>query len=127
MRDDTKPHTYNHTHTLAGHSTSPSIPPCSLSLSLTHTNSPPSPFNQAYRKLLINDRFRADCESRGVPVSRDMDDDRVVAFLADVGTIGDWALEVCVLLSLPPSVPPSLPPSLCVCVVCVCMCALADL
>ena len=51
------------------------------------------PFNQAFRKLLINDRFRADCEARGVPVSRDLDEERLVGFLVDVGTVGDWALE----------------------------------
>ena len=39
---------------------------------------------------MTNDKFTADCESRGVPVTKKLD---VITFLVDVGTIGDWAME----------------------------------
>jgi len=48
------------------------------------------PFNQEFRKYLINDKFIADCKSQGVPVTMDLD---VVSLLVDVGTIGDWNLQ----------------------------------
>jgi len=48
------------------------------------------PFNQQYRSYLINDKFTADCETRGVPVTRNMD---VIEFLVDIGTIGDWNMQ----------------------------------
>ena len=51
------------------------------------------PFNQQFRKLLINDKFRRDCEERGVPVTRTLDDETIVQFLVDVGTLGDWTQE----------------------------------
>lgn len=47
-------------------------------------------FNQQYRDYLINDKFIADCEARGVPVTRKLD---IISFLADVGTIGDWNMQ----------------------------------
>ena len=48
------------------------------------------PFNQQYREYLINNKFTADCDSRGVPVTAKLD---VVSFLVDVGTIGDWNMQ----------------------------------
>ena len=51
------------------------------------------PFNQQFRKLLINEKFRRDCEERGVPVTRTLDDETIVQFLADMGTLGDWTQE----------------------------------
>jgi dynein heavy chain len=48
------------------------------------------PFNQAYRKKLIEDNYIADCVRRNVPVSEGMD---VTTFLADVGTISDWNIQ----------------------------------
>lgn len=51
------------------------------------------PFNQQFRKLLVNDKFRRDCEERGVPVTQTLDDETIVQFLADMGTLGDWTQE----------------------------------
>ena len=48
------------------------------------------PFNQPFRTRLITERFTADCRSRGVPVSPDLD---VTSFLVDVGTVGNWGLQ----------------------------------
>jgi dynein heavy chain len=48
------------------------------------------PFNQQYRDYLIKNKFTADCETRGVPVTQKLD---VVSFLVDVGTIGDWNMQ----------------------------------
>ena len=49
------------------------------------------PFNQEYRNMLIKEKFVADCLTRGVPVTRHVD---VVSFQVDIGTIGDWNLQV---------------------------------
>ena len=48
------------------------------------------PFNTPYRHKLITERFIGDCRRRGVPVTPTLD---VISFLADVGTLGDWALQ----------------------------------
>lgn len=50
------------------------------------------PFNQEFRKYLINDKFITDCKAQNVPVTTDLD---VVSLLVDVGTMGDWNLQVC--------------------------------
>merc|ERR1719450_1628558 len=51
------------------------------------------PFNQQFRSLLINKKFKADCEEKKVPVSPSLDDDTLIPFLVDIGTIGDWNLQ----------------------------------
>lgn len=51
------------------------------------------PFNQNFRKYLINEKFKKDCDSRGVPVTKTLDDDQLIGFLVDMGTIGDWNME----------------------------------
>jgi dynein heavy chain len=48
------------------------------------------PFNQDFRRLLIMDRFHADCERRDLPVTRNLD---ITSFLADSSTIGNWNLQ----------------------------------
>ena len=48
------------------------------------------PFNQKYREYLVDEKFTADCESRGVLVTRHLD---IVSFLVDIGTIGDWNMQ----------------------------------
>ena len=48
------------------------------------------PFNQQYRDHLIHEKFTADCQARGVPVTKKLD---VISFLANVGTIGDWRMQ----------------------------------
>eukprot|EP00606_Chrysophyceae_sp_TOSAG23-5_P000883 GSChrysophyteH2.ASY1.ANO1.1544.1 assembled CDS len=48
------------------------------------------PFNQEYRQKLINDKFVADCQMRGVPITVGLD---VIYFLVDIGTIGDWNMQ----------------------------------
>lgn len=48
------------------------------------------PFNQQFREYLVKDKFIADCEERGVPVTRNLD---IVSFLVDVGTVGDWNIQ----------------------------------
>lgn len=51
------------------------------------------PFNQQFRRILIKGKFRQDCEDRGVPVTSTLDDETIIHFLADVGTLGDWSQE----------------------------------
>jgi dynein heavy chain, axonemal len=51
------------------------------------------PFNQDFRKYMINEKFRKDCDIRAVPVTKNLDDERLLYFLVDVGTIGDWNME----------------------------------
>ena len=48
------------------------------------------PFNQDYRAYCIEDKYAADCETRGVPVTQNLN---IIEFLADIGTIGDWNQE----------------------------------
>ena len=48
------------------------------------------PFNQEFRKKLIEDKFMTDAKMRGVPISGDLD---VISFLVDIGTIGDWNMQ----------------------------------
>merc|ERR1711968_99062 len=45
------------------------------------------PFNQDFRRYLVQDKFYHDCRSRNVPATKDID---IISFLVDVGTIGDW-------------------------------------
>lgn len=48
------------------------------------------PFNQEFRRYLIEDKFLRDCQMRGVPVTQGLD---VITFMVDVGTIGDWNIQ----------------------------------
>jgi dynein heavy chain len=47
-------------------------------------------FNQEFRLMMIDQRFRADCSRRNIPVS---DSIEVTEFLVDQGTIGEWNLQ----------------------------------
>jgi dynein heavy chain len=48
------------------------------------------PFNQDFRRYLVQDKFYNDCKSRNVPATKDID---IIPFLVDIGTIGDWNQE----------------------------------
>ena len=48
------------------------------------------PFNQEFRRYLIEDKCMADCHARGVPITASLD---VISFMVDVGTIGDWNMQ----------------------------------
>ena len=50
------------------------------------------PFNQDFRKYMIETKFMGDCKAQNVPVSADLD---VITLLVDIGTVGDWNLQVC--------------------------------
>jgi hypothetical protein len=39
------------------------------------------PFNQDFRKYMINEKFRKDCDIRAVPVTKNLDDERLLYFL----------------------------------------------
>merc|ERR1711871_1831863 len=45
------------------------------------------PFNQEFRKYLIEDKCVVDCQNRGVPITMGLD---IVLFMVDIGIIGDW-------------------------------------
>ena len=45
------------------------------------------PFNQEFRDYLVQKKIMPDCQTRGVPISHDLD---LISFMVDVGTIGDW-------------------------------------
>eukprot|EP00941_MAST-03F_sp_MAST-3F-sp1_P001388 g1388.t1 len=48
------------------------------------------PFNQEYRKILLDEKFTNDCRERDVPVTEDLD---VINFLVDVATVGAWTMQ----------------------------------
>jgi dynein heavy chain len=48
------------------------------------------PFNQDFRKYMIESKFVGDARAQNVPVSADLD---VISLLVDVGTVGDWNLQ----------------------------------
>ena len=48
------------------------------------------PFNQEFRRYLVQDKCIADCLSRGVPITKDLE---VISFMVDIGTIGDWNMQ----------------------------------
>jgi dynein heavy chain len=48
------------------------------------------PFNQSFRRYIIEDKFVGDCKAQGVPITPDLD---VVGLLVDAGTVGDWNQE----------------------------------
>ncbi len=47
-------------------------------------------FNQEFRLMIINERFRADCEARQIPVSASIE---VTEFLVEPTVIGEWNLQ----------------------------------
>jgi len=48
------------------------------------------PFNADFRTLLLRERFYADCVSKKIPVTANID---IAEFMVDEATIGDWARE----------------------------------
>ena len=48
------------------------------------------PFNQEFRKYLIEDKCVADAKRRNVPITSGLD---VISFMVDIGTIGDWNMQ----------------------------------
>ncbi|RYG68203.1 hypothetical protein EON64_05715 [archaeon] len=48
------------------------------------------PFNQEFRKYLIEEKCMKDCQHRGVPITLDLD---IISFMVDIGTIGDWNMQ----------------------------------
>mmetsp|Transcript_17913 Transcript_17913/g.16185 ORF Transcript_17913/g.16185 Transcript_17913/m.16185 type:complete len:3436 (+) Transcript_17913:1-10308(+) len=48
------------------------------------------PFNQEFRKYLIEEKCVRDCMIRGVPLTQNLD---IISFMVDVGTIGDWNIQ----------------------------------
>jgi len=48
------------------------------------------PFNQEFRRYLIEDKCIADCQKRSVPITAGLD---VISFMVDIGTIGDWNMQ----------------------------------
>jgi len=48
------------------------------------------PFNQEFRQLLIDNRWRVEMEERGIPFTEDLN---ITDFLIDQTTIGEWALQ----------------------------------
>ncbi|CAM9799127.1 unnamed protein product [Ectocarpus fasciculatus] len=48
------------------------------------------PFNQDFRRYLIEEKCMNDCIKRNVPITTGLD---VVSFMVDIGTIGDWNMQ----------------------------------
>ena len=48
------------------------------------------PFNQEFRRYLIEEKCLKDCLNRGVPVTQGLD---IISFMVDIGTIGDWNIQ----------------------------------
>jgi dynein heavy chain len=48
------------------------------------------PFNQEFRRYLIEDKCVNDCVVRDVPITKGLD---VISFMVDIGTIGDWNMQ----------------------------------
>ena len=48
------------------------------------------PFNQDFRRYLIEDKCVNDCNTRGVPITQGID---IISFMVDIGTIGDWNMQ----------------------------------
>jgi len=48
------------------------------------------PFNQEFRKYLIEKKCIADCLMRGVPITTGLE---IIPFMVDIGTIGDWNMQ----------------------------------
>jgi len=48
------------------------------------------PFNQEFRRYLIEEKCMNDCVMRNVPITAGLD---VISFMVDIGTIGDWNMQ----------------------------------
>lgn len=48
------------------------------------------PFNQEFRKHLIEEKCVKDCLLRNVPITQGID---IISFMVDIGTIGDWNMQ----------------------------------
>jgi dynein heavy chain len=48
------------------------------------------PFNQEFRKYLIEDKCISDCQRRNVPITVGID---IISFMVDIGIIGDWNMQ----------------------------------
>lgn len=48
------------------------------------------PFNQEFRKYLIEEKCVMDCQMRGVPITQGLE---IIPFMVDIGTIGDWNIQ----------------------------------
>ena len=48
------------------------------------------PFNAEFRTYLLRDKFEADANAKGVPLTVGLD---VTSFMVDEATVGDWAME----------------------------------
>jgi len=48
------------------------------------------PFNQEFRRYLVEDKCVSDCQLRGVPITVGLE---IIAFMVDIGTIGDWNMQ----------------------------------
>ena len=48
------------------------------------------PFNAEFRRILIEEKFQPDLEKRKIPFTTGL---AITSFMADAGTIGDWAQE----------------------------------
>eukprot|EP01040_Poterioochromonas_malhamensis_P004773 gene4773-5123_t len=48
------------------------------------------PFNQEFRRYLIEDKCVMDCQLRNVPITVGLD---IISFMVDIGTIGDWNIQ----------------------------------
>jgi len=48
------------------------------------------PFNQEFRRYLVEEKCVNDCQLRGVPITVGLD---IISFMVDIGTIGDWNMQ----------------------------------
>lgn len=48
------------------------------------------PFNQEFRRYLVEEKCVNDCQLRGVPITAGLD---LISFMVDIGTIGDWNMQ----------------------------------
>jgi len=48
------------------------------------------PFNQEFRKYLVEEKCVEDAQMRGVPITVGLD---IISFMVDIGTIGDWNMQ----------------------------------
>jgi dynein heavy chain len=48
------------------------------------------PFNQEFRRYLVEEKCVNDCQMRGVPITVGLD---IISFMVDIGTIGDWNMQ----------------------------------
>jgi dynein heavy chain, axonemal len=49
------------------------------------------PFNQEFRTYMVADKFTHDLSKNSIPFTVNLD---IIPFLVDIGTIGDWNMQV---------------------------------